>query len=282
MASSSRERRRLRAVRAARDRRAPAIWHGALAQEHAADRPAVQHGTRGRSFTSWRLVSGLMSVGLVALLLMFMSADIFYVRSIAVGGLSTMTKEEIFALADIAEMHIFWVNPEQVAQNILRSPTVAGVEVVLGWPPNMVQIVVREREPQLVWEQAGVAGWIDLQGRVMRQRDDRPGLPRVIAEPQLTTPLGPNDTVPVGVVQGALQLVALIPDVPVLRYHPDYGLGFADPGGWEAWFGSGTDMPQKLLVYNALVANLQARGIQPGVINVVDHNHPYYSVLWGR
>ena len=53
-------------------------------------------------------------------------------------------------------------------------------------------------------------------------------------------------------------------------------------GGWDAWFGTGTDMPNKLLIYNALVERLQARGIQPNVISVADPNAVYYSTVLGR
>lgn len=279
MSSSSRERARVRTT--PRTARTPAIWRGGLAAE-TGERPAVQHGSRGGTFTRWRLVSGAISLLLAVLLVMFFAADAFYVRSIAVGGLSYMTKEEIFALTDIAETHIFWVDPVQVRQSILRSPTIADARVTIGWPPTIVQIIVEEREPAVVWEQAGVSAWIDLGGRVMRQREDRPDLPRIVADNSFNEPLGPNDSVSVEVVIGALQLRDLKPNVGVLRYNRDKGLGFQDGAGWEAWFGDGSEMAQRIVVYDALVANLQARGIQPGEVNVVNRHAPFYTVLFGR
>lgn len=276
MAARSRERRRTAG-------RTPGIWQGNL--DVTEERPAAPHSVRGRVFVSWRVFSGLIIFILALVLWMFFTADIFYVHSVAVGGLQYLTKEEVFALSEIANMHIFWVDPQTVRQSILRSPTVADARVEVGWPPNMVQIIIEERQPALVWEQAGVATWIDLQGRIMQQREDRPDLLRISRVPaagEVASPLGPNDRLDANIVNGALQLKSLYPNITVLRYHPDKGLGFGDERGWEAWFGTGTDMPQKLLVYDAIVADLAARGIQPGEINVSNLDAPFYSRLWGQ
>lgn len=277
--SSTRARERRRATTS----RTPGIWQGT--HEPVEERPPVQHGVRGRVFVSWRVFSGLIILALMMVLWLFFTADIFYVHSVAVGGLEYLTKEEVFALSDIANVHIFWIDPQTVRQSILRSPTVADARVEVGWPPNMVQIIIEERQPALVWEQAGVATWIDAQGRIMQQREDRPELLRISREPapnEITSPLGPSDRLDVSIVNGAMQLKSLYPNTTVLRYHPDKGLGFSDSGGWEVWFGTGTDMPQKILVYDAIVVNLAARGILPGEINVSNLDSPFYSKAWGQ
>ena len=135
---------------------------------------------RGRFAIPWRLVSGLLVLRLLMVLALFFTRmpSTFTVSPLA--GCSYMSSNEIFTLTNVTNMHIFWVDPEQVRADILRSPTVADAQVRVGWPPNMVQIIITEREPALVWEQAGTANWIDLQGRVMRQREDRPDLLRVL------------------------------------------------------------------------------------------------------
>jgi hypothetical protein len=230
----------------------------------------------------WRLISGLIIVSLVGVLAVFFTADAFYVHSIAVGGLQYLTKEEVFALTDIADTHVFWVDPSQVRESILRSPTVADAQVTVEWPPQMVKVIIEERQPALIWEQSGVATWIDLQGRVMRLREERPDLLRIVMENQTDGPLGPNTQLATGVVGGALQLRSLYPDIPVLRYHAEKGLGYADGRGWNVWFGTGTDMPEKFIVYEALADNLLARGVQPGEINVANRHAPVYSVIRGR
>lgn len=257
----------------------PAIWRGPLATPEHIEGPALPHGTQGRVFVSWRIFSLLIVVSLLTVLFLFFGADAFYVRSISVGGLQYMTKEEVFALTGIANMHLFWVDPAEVRAAILRSPTIADASVHVSWPPNMVQVVVQEREPALVWEQSGVATWIDLQGRVMRQREDRPDLLRVVADNVIDGPLSPETRIEPNTVNGALQMHELLPDLDSLRFHPDWGLGFNDPRGWTAWFGTGTDMPEKILIYNAIIANLQSRGVQPSEINVVNPDAPFYCSL---
>lgn len=242
----------------------------------------VQHGVRGHDLIGWRLVSGLIMVSLIAVLFLMFSANIFYVHSIAVGGLQYLTKEEVFALTDIADMHIFWVDPDHVRENILRSPSVADAEVRVGWPPNMVEIVVEERQPALIWEQSGVTTWIDLQGRVMLLREDRSDLLRITADGGFDGPLGPNVQLETGVVGGALQLRSLYPNISQLRYHADKGLGYNDGRGWEVWFGTGTNMPEKILVYNAIVDDLLGRGIQVSEINVTNPHAPFFVTVGGR
>lgn len=271
MTSRTRERRRAG--------RSPAIWRGPRGGVGSDERQSIQHGTSSRVFVSWRFFSGLIVVSLIVALVMFFAADAFYVHTITVTGNRYLTKEEIFALTDVADMHLFWIDPAVVRESVLRSPTLADATVQLGWPPQMVRVIVEEREPALVWQQAGVAVWIDLQGRVMRQWEDRPDLLRVSALALLDGPLTPEVQLDDGIVSGALQLHALLPERTELRYHPDYGLGYVDERGWDSWFGTGTDMPEKVLIYNAIVSNLQARGIQPGEINVANPDAPFYCGL---
>jgi hypothetical protein len=144
----------------------------------------------------------------------------------------------------------------------------------------MVSVTILERAPALVWEQSGVMVWIDLQGRVMRQRSNRTDLLRVQADPLLEGPA--INSIDPDIVNGALQLHQLMPELQVLRYHPDKGLGYVAGTGWEVWLGTGTNMPEKVLIYNAIVSNLQSRGILPGEINVTDPDAPFYSVVSGR
>lgn len=274
MVSRSREGRR-------RSNRTPGIWRGPLSPTRQTTRPPVQHGARGRDFFGWRIISGLLVIGLGAVLFLFFSTNVFYIHSIAVGGLQYLTREEVFTLSGIANVHVFWVDPVKVRQNILRSPSVAEAQVQVGWPPTMVQVVIEERQPALIWAQAGVTTWIDLQGRVMLLRADQPGLIQIVADSTFGDPPGPNVQLEAGIVSGALQLQSLFPNLSRLRYHPEKGLGYNDERGWEVWFGIGTNMPDKIRVYDAIVENLLGRGRQPTQVNVANPHAPYYSVRGG-
>ena len=277
MLTRSREGRKRRSIRA------PGIWRGSsIPAGTTAERPALQQA-RGRGFLGARMFSGLIVISLITVLFLFFSADAFYVQGADVIGLRYMTIEEIFDLAEVRGLHIFWVDPEQVRESLLRSPTIADATIEVGWPPDMVRIIVQERQPALVWEQAGASAWVDLQGRVMRQREDRPDLIRIVVDNSaLDNPVGPESRIDPGVVNGALQLQSLFPNMTVLRYNPEKGLGYQEQRGWMAWFGSGIDMPDKILVYDALVNNLLRRGIQPLEVNVGNPDAPYYATIPGR
>ncbi|NDJ63334.1 MAG: FtsQ-type POTRA domain-containing protein [Chloroflexi bacterium] len=260
--------------------RAPAIWRGpqaAASAAPAAPRPQVKQ--RGTIFVSWRVLSGALIVILLAVLSGFFISDAFYVHQVAVGGLTYMSSEEIFALTAVADLHIFWVDPAEVRENLLRSPSIANAVVQTGWPPHLVRIQVEEREPALIWEQSGSAYWIDIQGRVMRLRADRDDLMRITTDPVVEGE--PGAAIDVNVVTGALQLHTLLPDVSLLRYHPDDGLGYSDPRGWQVWLGTGTNMPEKIRIYAAIADDLVARDILPISINVANPDAPYYTRLSG-
>lgn len=276
--STARTRRERRSERKRAGTRSPGVWRGALPGAEAAREP-VQHGARPAAGVSWRMVSALVTAALGIVLSLFFLTDLFYIRTITVAGADLLTESEVFRLADIAEVHVFWVDPEQVARNIEVSNVVADAEVRIGWPPQMVRIVIEERDPALAWVQEGVTYWVDIEGRVLRIPSDaaaRPDLLRVVAENVSGGPPTGDERIDPAAVQGALQLRALQPALTELRYDPVNGLGFRAGGGWDAWFGTGTDMRNKLVIYEALAADLQARGRQPVEINVADTAAVYY------
>lgn len=223
-----------------------------------------------------------MVVLLSGLLFIFSTADFFYVRSIAVGGLRYLSKEEVFAFTKVANQHVFWVDPEAVRQNLLQSPSIADARVWLDWSPQLVNIVIEEREPAIVWEQSGTALWVDIQGRIMMQREDRNDLVRVSAGDNVEQGiLGQTGRVDEDIVIGAIQLQELLPEATLLRYDSVKGLGYANAQGWSVWFGVGRFMQEKVAIYRTISQDLLARGIQAGEVNIVNPDAPFYTVMWG-
>lgn len=255
---------------------------GGLLRGSGARREPVEHGVRERPlFGAPRIVSATIVVGMVGALLLFFLADPFYVRGAVVNGQEFLTPSDVYTIAGIDGWHLFWLDAAEVRARLTAYPTIADAVVSIDWPPNMVQITIAEREPALVWDQAGVTVWIDPQGRVMRQSADVTGLLRIVAEPTELDPLSPNTRLPIDVISGALQLRDLIPNLETLRYDAGRGLGYNDPRGWDAWFGTGADMPEKMLIYNAMTADVQARGVLPSEINVSDPDAPF-ACCWTR
>jgi hypothetical protein len=253
------------------------------------DRPRTIEESRtteqveGRKAFNWRIISGLMVILLSIVLFLFFYSDAFYVSSISVRGREYMTVEEVFTYAEVANYHIFWVLPEQVRENVMRYPSVADAQVSIGWPPNMITIVIEEREPVLIWEQNGSTFWIDIQGNVMDLRGDQPDLVRVVVDgATIDGILNQNGQLDTDIVYGLIQLYDLRPDVTSWRYDTVKGLGFRNANDWDIWLGIGIDMPEKMQIYEALVSDIIARGIQVSELNIVNPDAPYYMVLWGR
>lgn len=269
------ERRAARHQRETGQMREPALLRTpASGAEAIARAPLQQVNERGWSI-SWRLFSGLIAASLIVVLAIFLSSDAFFVRTIGVNGAETMTPNEVFALADLAGQHVFWIDPAVVRDNLLRSPSLADAQVYVSWSSPLVTVDVQERQPALIWDQAGVQVWVDVAGRVMRLRDDSRNLMRVVVDDLSQGPAAGE--VDRNVVNSAIQLGALLPDVRTLRYHPTNGLGFTDPRGWEVWLGVGNDMDQKVQVYEALIGDLQDQGVNPRAVYLINPHRPWYS-----
>ena len=64
-----------------------------------------------------------------------------------------------------------------------------------------------------------------------------------------------------------------------IRFDPTHGIGWQDPAGWIVYFGlDGSDMLQKLQMYDAIVKDLQSRNVTPEFISVEFLHAPYYRM----
>jgi hypothetical protein len=244
-------------------------------------------------FISWRWFSGGIVVIMGIMLYILMTNDAFFVNSIAVGyngETRYLTPPEIFERSGLAKIHLFWIDAAEVEKQLELDPQIASADVTIGWPPNLVQITITERQPAIIWEQAGQRVWVDVRGRVMALRADLPSLVRVIVEKPAKDihlsrcelqgtdrVLGPGACIDQDTVNGVLQFKALYPDVGEMVYDPVKGLGFHDGRKWVLWIGKGTDIQTKMVVYNAIVADALAKERQPIEISVIDPDRPYYS-----
>ena len=266
--------------------RAPGILHrsspGSISNQ------TVARNERTQSYTRWRVTSAIMCLMFGVILVLFFTSDLFYVRSIQVRGNDFLAREEIFAFANIADFHMFWLEPESVRQNVLRSSSIADVTIELGWPPNLVTVLVQERQPAIIWSEAGNETWIDIQGRIMPARSAMPGLLRINVVVDAFD--GPSATLTElqdldkDLVLGALRLQEFLPADTNLEYDPINGLGWTNSRGWQIWMGvdSGAGMSEKIRDYQAYINNLDKRGIEIAELNIANPDAPFYRLLWGR
>jgi len=257
-----------------------------------------------RFLFSARWVSlGLLLVTVFALYVAA-SQESFYLTTIPVQGTITIPPAEIVSVSGLAGSHIFAADPHEAAARIAELPGIVSTKVRLAWP-NEVYIEIVEDSPIAIWQEGAQQYWITKESNLIPARTPAIGLltiefdvpptpsDEVPPTPSADTALDELETTPadagtavstessVGfipetVLVGALQLRQLRPNIDKLYYRPSSGLSYQDGRGWRAYFGTGADMNQKLVVYETIVADLMARGITPQYISVSNQEKPYY------
>jgi hypothetical protein len=231
----------------------------------------------------------------------------YFLTYIPVEGSSAVAPETIAAASGLAGQHIFAADPAAAAAQINELPGIISATVTLRWP-NQVTIRVAEESPVAIWLEGGKEYGVTATGRLIEARFSNPRLPQIVSElpaPQVPVPtpvagLTPSGQaaapatdeqgepeqeqpptalayIPPEILEGALQLRRLQPSLPTLYYRPNGGLSFDDSRGWRAYFGTGLDMNQKLVVYETIAAGLLEQGIQPVYISVSNQYRPYYA-----
>lgn len=241
------------------------------------NRPETRVWVRGAVWLSWRWLSGSLSIMMVVILYAMLASDVFIVDAIGVGGERYLSPAEVFEAANIANTHLFWIDPLEIEARLESNPSIADAQVFIGWPPNMVSIFITERDPALIWEQENFRVWVDVNGTVMFQRQERPDLLRIVYPEGEGIP-GVGTRIDREVITGALQLKTKFPTIDVLLYDDVKGLGYRDGRNWIVWFGTGANMEMKVLVYEAIVrANFPA--IQLREVDVSDPDHPTFCCV---
>ncbi len=232
----------------------------------------------------WRIISLVLLALFGLTLVVFFTSDVFYVRAIQVRGNDFITREEVFAYSELADYHLFWLDPAEIRRKLLRAASVADVSVEVGWPPNLVTLLVQERQPAVVWSDGGQETWIDVQGRAMPARAEMPGLLHVNLVHDGGDQALPNvGDIGKDVVLGALRLREILPEGEHLDFHAAHGLGWTNELGWQVWMGadSAAVMNEKIKIYKVLVENLSSRAIDVAELNIANPDAPFYRLLWG-
>jgi len=227
--------------------------------------------------------------------------DDFYLTQIPVEGVVSIPAAEVVEASRLAGAHIFATDPGEAARNIMALPGITAATVKIAWP-NKVSIVVEEDTPVAIWQDGRNQYWVTRDGGLIPARGAAAGL--LVIEAELTeaerlqqalaaeaaaaTAENENETAATAVpapaaflpreaLVGALQLRQLRPNIDRLYFRPGQGLSYQDGRGWRAYFGTGNDMEQKLVVYETIVAELLAQGITPVYISVANQERPYYK-----
>ena len=222
----------------------------------------------------WRLAS----MGIVTLFGLLLGHVItnenFFVDSIELVSTEYVPGDEIYRASGVHGINVFWINPSDVESNIESVPGIARAVVEFEWPSTLY-VEVREKEPILLWKQAGKSVWVDEFGKTFPARQHLSWLLPIIVD-DATEPLGIDEYIPIDVLEGARQLKTLRPNIELLHYDVGQGLSYQDGRDWRGYFGTGNNMGTKLLVYETLIENLMSRGIWPKVVSVVEPGTPFH------
>lgn len=226
----------------------------------------------------------LLAMCVYALYLIGMSEQ-FYLTTIPVEGTFSITPNEVVQSSGLAGVHIFAADPNQAAENVTEVAGVIAATVTLEWP-NQVTIHIEEDSPIAIWAEGETEYWVTKNGQLIPARTRSLGLLKIqsnlLSESNEAGEVVSNaDFVPAEVLEGALLLKALRPNIETLSYRPSSGLSYQDGRGWQAYFGTGTDIEQKLVVYETIVEQLTSQGLTPVYISVSNQEKPYYLAQEG-
>lgn len=216
----------------------------------------------------------------------------YYLTLIPVDGTYSIPPAEIVRASGLAGSHIFAVDPSIAAQEITNLPGVISATVSLEWP-NVAHIQIQEDSPIAIWQENGVQFWVTENGRLIPARFDTlelltieadvPSMAEFLRQPEDEDDVRPSEVqpsirfIPEDILAGALQLQTLHPNLTRVQYRPATGLIWQDEAhGWDVYLGTGTDMHQKLVIYESIVQELDARDLTAEYISVKNKEKPYY------
>ncbi|MCC7118490.1 MAG: FtsQ-type POTRA domain-containing protein [Anaerolineales bacterium] len=236
---------------------------------------------------SWRTTSTFLALVFGVLLYLAWTLPYFHIPQATVLGNNRLTRDEINAALGVQGQSIFLVQPAELEMRLrLNYPELSSAKVEV-YLPNYVYVTVTERQPVILLQQGEGFTWVDASGVAFRPRGAADALvpvlilstpPAGIAD--LSNPLSPPPYMQKELVDAILALAPSVPAGATLTYDAADGLGWTDPRGWKAAFGSGAlEMPLKARIYQALVDSLLSRNKIPEYINVAFPDAPYYRMI---
>ncbi len=251
--------------------------------------------------TGWRSISGIASAILLALVIFIATSPALQVNAVAVEGLTRLTAEEIQTTLNLNNVPVFAIDRKEILRSLNGNfPELIDTRVAIGMS-NQITITATERTPVIAWVTPEQTTWLDVEGVLFDPRGDLvpPLTVQSPVNPPLDSAMLPYGANTDGLMGALLQhltaeiglpphiqsdvLVALavlnqrMPSITTYVYDPVEGLGWTDPAGWTVYMGVDlTDMDRKMQIYQAIVDEINRRGIRPVMISVVHPDAPYY------
>lgn len=141
-------------------------------------RPVRGGGARGSAWRRWLLPGALAVLTVLVLVLYF--TPVLSVRDVRVRAGGSVVEQEVVEAAGIElGTPMLRVDESAVRERLAGVPAVAGVDVALSWPSEVV-LRVDERTPRAFLAEGGGARLVDGSGVVFDRADEPPeGLPQL-------------------------------------------------------------------------------------------------------
>ncbi len=213
-------------------------------------------------------------IGLLTLLLfvwvgyLLFRYDSFYVYTADIQGNHILSAEEIYAASQVHTLSVFWIDPKTAKRNVESLPNVKNAQVKVTLPAN-VRIEVEERQPEVVWQSGEDLWWIDNEGTFVTPKEGvevAAGRLRIVDTDERKVRV--NDTIDTAIIRGAQIVHEQKPEVEQIYHSQYYGLYYFTPEGWPVILGKASNIPVKLAVADAMIADLQTRQITPAFVDV--------------
>jgi cell division septal protein FtsQ len=233
--------------------------------------------TRTNRMGSWvsdvartgRLPAFLAACGCMVMLYAFLVSGDFAVNDVTVQGVQLGDPREIAGTTGAFGVSVFRVEPGDIATRLATLPYVERVDVDTRLPSQVV-VVLREREPAVVWITSDGAYLVDRHGRVMMS-GVHDGLPAVESD---SFELVPGDDVPAERIASVLAAhEALGTDVDALTWNQRNGLTARLQDKRIVIFGEPDRFPLKVAVFQ----EIRTRDFVWSVLDLREPNRPYYE-----
>ena len=198
----------------------------------------------------------------------------FYVYDVRVEGNAAVSREEVYATSGLEGLSVFWVDPSAVAGRVETLPNVRTAHVKVRLPAQVI-INVEERTPEIVWQTGETLWWVDGEGIIFPPRADLSGALTIVDTD--AQPVSAGQALDVSIIEAALSLRRLLPELPAMSYSRSTGISFITGEGWPVYLGDGHNMDAKLTILVTLRKDLLARGVSPQFIDVRFVERPFYE-----
>jgi hypothetical protein len=231
----------------------------------------------------WRAVSAGIALVMSLLLYMIWNSTGFLVSRVELSGAQRLSAQDVNSVLGVAGASVFEMLPADIEERVLANfPEIASLDVKVGFPARVIVQAV-ERRPVILWEQADISVWLDENGIAFVPQGEAAGLVTVQAleaPPALEGEhYARHQLIRPEMIEAIAQLSLHVPEGATLIYDAELGFGWDDPAGWQAFFGQdGKNMPQRIAVYQSLLAELSSRRLVPTLISVAQVHAPYYRL----